>query len=332
MSLSPEVKARRREGISATDAAPILGLSPWKSPAEVWLEKKKPELVEMKENKFLYWGTRHEQTIAEEYSKVTGQNLKPSPLLYNAKIKWMMCSPDRIILPSDKKGLECKTANERMSYLWGPAGTDRVPQEYLIQCQHSMMTTNIHEWDLAVLIGGCDFRIYHIFRDKELMRLMYQQEEEFWRRFISGSETPECDWGKSITEFVRKKYPQHKDGQKYSVDDNGDEVIKKSILDLIDARSSLSSTKKIEDTQKALIQSYMADSEVMDWIEKGVHITWRNIKDSVNVDWKKIIEELLPHVSLPADEKKKLIDRYTTTKAGTRRFVFKSQDGDEDDE
>lgn len=330
MSLSPEVKARRREGISGTDAAPIMGLSSWKSPADVWMEKKRPDLLVEKENKFLYWGIRHEQTIAEEYSKVTGQDLRPSPLISNPRIKWMMCSPDRIIMPGGKKGLECKTANERMSYQWGPAGTDRVPQEYLIQCQHSMMVTNIDEWDLAALIGGCEFRIYHLFKDKELMRIMFQQENEFYTRFIAGGETPTFDWGKSVSEFVRKKYPRHKTGEEFSVDDNGDEVVKKALLELLEAKGILGSTKKLEDTQKTIIQAYMRDSEVLDWKAKGIHITWRNVKDSVKVDWKKVIEELLPHVNLPADEKKRIIDRNTETAEGVRRFVFKSSEGDEE--
>ncbi len=330
MALSPEVQEKRRKGISATDAAPILGISPWKSAADVWLEKKKPELVERKESASLYWGTRHEQTIAEEYAKITCQDLEPSRLCTNVKIPWMMASPDRMI-KGKKKGVECKTASDRSAYQWGPTGTDIVPQYYLIQCFHCMMVTNINEWDLAVLIGGNDFRIYHLFADKELMRTIYAQESEFFKRFIEGNETPRFDWGSSVAEFVRKKYPKHEAGKEFSVDDNGDDVLKQALLDLLSARESKESVKKIEETQKTLIQAYLRDNELLKWDDKKIRITWRNIRDSVKVDWKAVFEEMLPHLNLPAAEKEKLLDRHTEKKDGVRRFMVYDEAGEDEE-
>ncbi len=239
-----------------------------------------------------------------------------------------MCSPDRII-KGKKKGVECKNASDRNAYQWGPTGTDRVPQYYLLQCFHSMMVTNLKEWDLAVLIGGNDFRIYHLFADKDLMKVMYQQEEEFFRRFIAGNETPKFDWGKSVAEFVRKKYPQH-EVKTYSVDDHGDAVLKQAILDLISARESKASVKQIEETQKTLIQAYMGTHEAIVWKEKEIDATWKKNKDTVKVDWNKVVEELLPHVNLTADEKENLIDRHTKNKPGPRVFRFRSEGGEEE--
>lgn len=329
MALSPEVAERRRKGISATDAAPILGLSPWKSPADVWLDKRKPDLVVQKDSAYLYWGNRLEQTIAEEYGKVTCQDLEPSKLVVNPKVPWLMCSPDRLI-KGKKKGVECKNASDRNAHQWGPTGTDRVPQHYLIQCFHSMMVTNINEWDLAVLIGGNDFRIYHLFADKELMKTIWQQEEEFYRRFIAGEETPKFDWGKSVAEFVRKKYPHHTEKAEFSVDDNGDEVVKQALLDLLSARTSKKTVLEIEATQKTLIEAYMRDAEVLNWKDKGVKITWRNVKDSVKVDWQKVFEEIFPLLNLPAEEKDKLLKRHTEYKTGVRRFMVYDGRGEEE--
>ncbi len=331
MPLSPEVQIERRKGISGTDAAPIMGVSPYKSAADVWIEKKKPELLAVKESKALYWGTRLEQTVAEEYALVTGQQLEASRLIRNKNVKWMMCSPDRIITGS-RKGLECKTASDRMSYLWGPSGTDMVPQEYVIQCQHCMLVSQFHEWDLAALIGGQEFRIYHLFADKELWKLMYEQEKEFYTRYIAGNETPSFDWGKDVAEFVRKKYPRHKAGIELNVDENGDEILKKALLELLQARGSLATTKKIETTQKSLVQAYMRDSETLKWDERKLHISWRSGRDSIKVDWQKVVEELLPHVSLPAEEKQALIGRHSKSKDGVRRFLVKDESGDGDDE
>lgn len=330
MALSPEVEADRRTGIAATDAAPILGVSPFKSPAEVWLEKKKPHLVDFKESKVMYWGIRHEQTIAEEYTKVTGVNLVSTGLIRNKNLNWIMCSPDRL-LDGRKKGVELKTADSRSAYSWGPAGTDMIPQHYLIQVQHSMMATNFDEWDVAALIGGNDFRIYHIFRDQELMRILFQQEKEFYTRFIAGNETPNSDWGKSIAEAVRKKHPQH-NSTILSVDENGDDVLKKALHDLLMLRRELSKTKKSKSTQETLIKAYMKDSYKLTWTGEGIEATWKTSKESVKIDWRAVFEETLPHLNISAKEKKDLIDRHTKSKAAQRRFVFKSQDEEDEDE
>ncbi len=326
--LSTEVQEIRRRGIAATDAAPIMGLSPWKSHADVWIEKKQPDLAERKETPALYWGNRHEKAIAEEYAQVTGQALDVSKLVINPKVPWMMCSPDRLIR-GKKKGLECKTASGRVAYLWGPSGTDRVPQHYLIQVAHSMMVLNYHEWDLAVLIDNSDFRIYHLFRNKELMSMIYQQEAEFYSRFIAGGETPEFDWGKEVAEYVRRKYPQHED-KEFSVDDHGDKIVKKALEDLLDARGRKADATRVEATQKALVQAYMGTHGTLLWKDKNLKINWRTPKDSEKIDWHALCEEIYPHLSLTAEQKQALIAKHTEKKTGARRFtVYDGKDEEE---
>src|SRR3990172_13295607 len=59
-------RAARRKGIGATGVAAILGVHPWKSPLDVYLDKRgltqfapSPAQAEMME-----WGHRHERAIA----------------------------------------------------------------------------------------------------------------------------------------------------------------------------------------------------------------------------------------------------------------------------
>jgi len=53
--------------------------------------------------------------------------------------------------------VEIKTA--RSADGWGEAGTDEVPQEYLIQVQHYLAVTALPVADVAVLFGGQEFRL-----------------------------------------------------------------------------------------------------------------------------------------------------------------------------
>lgn len=325
--LSEEVKAIRRTGIAASDAAPIVRLSPWATPADVWVQKKHPDKCPEKKSSGIDWGNRLEATIAEAYQEQTGQKVEKSPLMRNKNVPWMMASPDRLLV-GKRKGLECKTAHGLHSYEWGPAGTDRVPAHYLIQTTHCMMVTGYEEWDLAVLIGGSDFRIYHLYRDSELMRLLYSEEEEFYTRFIAGKEKPDFDWGSGLAAFVEKTYPTSKPRVKgqpdftLNVDENGDDVLKSALKELLEARALQSKGEEQEEIQKTIIKAYMKDHDSLRYEELNkLLITWRNIKDSIKVDWRAIFEEMSPHVHLEPEQKKLIVAKHTETKPSIRRFA-----------
>ncbi len=341
--LSEEIKAIRRTGIAASDAAPIVHLSPWASPADVWVQKKYPEKCPEKKSKGIDWGNRLEDIIAQAYQEQTGQEVEKSPMLFNKNVPWMMCNPDRK-LKKKEKGLECKTAHGLHAWEWGPAGTDRVPVHYLIQTTHCMMVTGYDAWDLAVLIGGSDFRIYHLYRNQELMRGLYAEEEEFYTRFIAGKEKPDFDWGKGLATYVEKMYPMSKPRVKgqpdftLDVDTNGDDVLKQALKELLQAREQQDRGEEQEEINKTIIKAYMKDHDSLRFEELSkLLITWRNIKQSVKVDWLAVFEELSPYVDLTGEQKKMIVDKHTETKPGIRRFTVydkrdkKKQDDDSGD-
>lgn len=314
------VREQRRLGIAATDAAPISGLSPFKSAADVWVEKKYPELMPPDEPvPELYWGTKHEPMIVDEYAKITGQELKPIGLVRNKKIQWIMCQPDRQV-GNKPKGLEAKTAGGYNTHEWGPAGTDLVPMYHMIQVQHSMMCTGWREWDLAVLIGGNDFRIYHLWWNHELIKELFEIEREFYTDFVAGKKTPPLDWGKNVANFANAKWPRHKPDTVLDVDKNGDRSLEEALTMLSRVRAAQKSAEQEEEKQQTLIKSYMRDRERLQWAGGGISILWRQAKDSKKIDRETLIEALLPHVSLPPEKIEALIKEHTETKPGVRAF------------
>jgi predicted phage-related endonuclease len=79
-----------------------------------------------------------------------------------------------------------------------------VPQAYLFQVQHYMAVTGYPVADIAVLIGGSDFRIYTVEADRELHDMLVTAEAAFWQR-VQNNEPPEpvsladalAMWGKA---------------------------------------------------------------------------------------------------------------------------------------
>jgi putative phage-type endonuclease len=175
----------RSSGIGGSDMAVILGLNPWKTPIDLYEEK-----VGIREpfagNRFTEAGNRLEDVIAQWYADETGGKVARANQTYRLKDHpFVMAHIDRRVL-KQRKVLECKSADKWTITKWGEHGTNDVPDSYFIQVQHYLMFPYWDTADLAALIGGNDFRIYHIDPDKELQDMMLEAAIEFWRRIQTG--------------------------------------------------------------------------------------------------------------------------------------------------
>jgi predicted phage-related endonuclease len=70
--------ARRRKGLTATDIPVLFGLSPWRTPLDVWLSKVRPQ--EEEEQAYRYdKGHALEPVLAAEYARRTGDIIERPP-------------------------------------------------------------------------------------------------------------------------------------------------------------------------------------------------------------------------------------------------------------
>jgi len=167
----------RRRGIGGSDAAVVLGLSRWKTPYQLWQEKTGLIADDDKDTPVMYWGRTLEAVIRAHYQTATGLYIEvPPKQLRHPENNWMIANVDG--LTSNGKILEIKTA--RTADGWGEEGTDEVPDAYALQVQHYMAVTGRKMADIAVLIGGSDFRIYSIGADVQLQSDLIKAESAFW--------------------------------------------------------------------------------------------------------------------------------------------------------
>src|SRR6185312_3838280 len=90
---------------------------------------------------------------------------------------------------ADGRLVEFKTAGSRMAGQWGEEA-DGVPDHYAIQVHHQLLAAGADVADLAVLIGGQDFRIYTIERDDAIASRLVEIESEFWSRVERADPPP----------------------------------------------------------------------------------------------------------------------------------------------
>ena len=141
----------RNLGIGGSDAGVILGLNPYKSPWQLWLEKTgQTEPDDLSTNEYVYWGTKQEPLVAERFFEETGKRVQRRGTLRSRTHPWMLANVDRMIV-GEEAGLEIKTANAFAGKDWAD---DELPDSYYAQCLHYMAVTGYTKWYIAALIGG----------------------------------------------------------------------------------------------------------------------------------------------------------------------------------
>ena len=194
----------RRKGIGGSDVAAIAGLSPWKSPVAVWLEKT-GQIQQEEPGEAAYWGTVLEDVVAREFTIRTGLKIRRrNAILQHPEYPWMLANVDRMIVGKNA-GLECKTTSAYNVKEWEG---DEIPAQYILQVQHYMAVTGYQEWWFAVLIGGNRFVYKKIERDDELIQQLIDLEKDFWENNVVANVPPELDGSPASTELVKRMYPQ----------------------------------------------------------------------------------------------------------------------------
>lgn len=195
----------RKKGMGGSDVAACLGLSTWRTPVELWQEKR-GEGQPQEENEAMYWGTIHEPIIANVFAERTGLTVREFPYtVCDGEDDWMRGDFDRVIGPVGKITaiLECKTAGSYAAALWGESQLEeiqagkvvtehRIPLYYETQVQWYLMLAQVEICYVAVLIGSSDFRVYEVHRNDEVINALKAKVEAFWKENVLGGKKPEA--------------------------------------------------------------------------------------------------------------------------------------------
>lgn len=182
MSLTAQQLANREHGIGSSDCAAAIGISPYKTRIELWLEKTdqaQPENLDEVER--IQWGNHLEPIIAQVYAQREGVKVqRVNQTQVHPDMPFMLSHIDRRIV-GQRKILECKNAGEYFgSKGFGEEFTDEVPDLYLVQVMHQLIVNRVDLGDLAALVGGNRLKIYRIGLDDELAELIVSKCRYFW--------------------------------------------------------------------------------------------------------------------------------------------------------
>jgi predicted phage-related endonuclease len=205
-----------------------MGLSPYKSPLGLYWEIRgeipKPQI---QFEKLARVGSLLEDDVAELYIDETSRTLIDRAeyrddgsrwdIRRHPEIEWMVAAPDMEVkdpaLDKDAKGLlfeakgngilEIKTKDPWAEF-FDEEGNP--PLEVIVQHQHQLAVTGF-EWGSIAVLMGRRFYFVDMRRDDEFIKLLIEEEEEFWERCWRG-DPPDPDASDATSDAIQERRPE----------------------------------------------------------------------------------------------------------------------------
>ena len=276
----------RRKSLGASEIAAVVGLNPYRTAVDVWMEKT-GKVQPFAGNNFTEWGLRLEDAIAQKYGEAHGVELLRSETLLHPTEPWMSATPDRIVLRQPKKhGLEIKNKSARQAAKWGESGTDQVPHDIATQVHWSMSVVGFDRWDVCALFGGNEDREYPIYYDAEIAAGLIEAGRDFWFSHVLADIPPALDGSEGAHRFLAEKFSRHSD-----VMLEASREVENHVRALAKVRDQIKDAEFIKSGLEAQIKAAIGEAAGIQG--GGWKATWKAPKSGA-VSLKAIAEELGP--------------------------------------
>lgn len=265
--LTDEQKQNRVNGLGASDTPIHMGYSSFKTPYELYLEKK-GLLQPKEETEQQYWGNMLEPVILAHFEKTHGTQLKNPGTVYHKDYPFIFANLDGYCSKNNWV-VEAKNANTFVRHKWDKALEDGIPLEYLIQIAKQVCLVNAIGGWCATLIGGNEYMQFYYERDVELEKLIIEADIKFWD-CVQNSTPPEV-------ETVNDCRLAYKDSiAEASLTAN--ETIEQYYYRLLELKQQQKVLAETEERSKVKIMDYMRDKEFLTDKEGTLLITWKPTK------------------------------------------------------
>lgn len=264
---TPEWEAIRTIGIGGSDAAVVLGVSPYRTALELYHDKVgTPVLLDTdspadkKKRNFIFsYGHKVESLVIETFCDITGAKVIPETRMFCKKgMPYITANIDAIVIMPDGRifVFEAKTTTNFNKNAWAD---NKIPVQYIPQCRQYLSV--LDDPRIAGTYIGCiygntleEFVCSYVERDLDKEKEQLDEEKYFWETYVLGGEKPEYS-GKSESDTkVFRKFTGAADKNANAVElIPDDENIIKEWLELKEKKSALEKqTKSIDEQMKSL--------------------------------------------------------------------------------
>lgn len=205
--------AYRRKGIGGSDAAAVLGISPFRTTRDLFYDKLNIVTADDAGNWVaMEMGTLLEDLVARIFAKKTGLKIFQRKVMFQHPFyPWMLADLDYLVeLPDGTLAiLEVKTTNYNAKDKWWYNGEEIVPVYYEAQGRHYMCVMNINRVYFCCLYGNNEDEVIirHIERDRSYEEELISLEDFFWHdNVLAKNPPPYTESGDLIMESLRRSF------------------------------------------------------------------------------------------------------------------------------
>lgn len=205
----------RSKFLGGSDAAAVMGLSPWKTPVELWQEKTgratKDDEADQQRQRMFARGHKLEPFIRDmTIEKLQDLGLRVELVAVNRLYSdpehpFLSCEVDfelrlwgemeindrTFLFGGEHVNADAKSVSGFARKKWGLENTEDVPIEYAAQFMHGLGVTGRRFCLVAALRSFDDVDIYWTIRDDETIAAMRAKEVQFWVEHVLADVPPD---------------------------------------------------------------------------------------------------------------------------------------------
>lgn len=299
----------RKGYVGGSEVAALLGLSPWRTAVDVYLDKSGRRADEQEPSEALRLGTELEDYAARRYAEETGRTVRNYG--YMVVRGHALADVDRLIVPDGAKVaafheevrtdgiLECKTS--------GVAWDEEPPEYYQAQAQLYAELLDCAFVDFAVvfLAPRRDFRIFRVARDRDVGAALLDRIEAFWREsMIPDTPPPAVNLADARALFPNARPECAKDATA---------EVARAVERLREIKAQTDELDEEAEGLRGAVAAFMGEADTLR-VCGAKAVTFRAPKPRRVTDWKGVAADL--HAP---DE---LVAAHTTETPSARRFVL----------
>lgn len=285
--LTEEQRELRRKGLGGSDIGAIVLRSlndrslSYSTAMEIYLSKVDPAYGKYN-NASMHFGNIIEPFIITMFEQETGLSVvRDNETRFSKSHPFLLANVDGFI-PSENAILEIKNVDPSRSYLWGEAGSDDIPEAYLLQVAHYVSIYEAHKAYIAAYFGGARLKIFVYERNRSLEEIIVKSATHFWNEHVLKKVPPTPE----TLDDYQKLYTVEKSNNALKAD-----IIAMTMIQTIkENQEKIKELEKENDVFKAYICSQMRDHAELMAEDGSILVTWKTQKFS-RVDTRRIREE-----------------------------------------
>lgn len=205
MGISEQERVRRRDSVGASDVPAILGLCPFRTIHDVYLDKTANMNMaanDLRDNMAILVGEKMEMSVVHYgYEKFKDNNNKAGDLKYDEKIvvkksgkapKHANLDGSIYLKNSDKLLAIVEAKTSSVSKNWGLTGSERIPPNVMAQVQFQMGLAGVKCCIVSLLLSAfrLELRTYKIDFEPETFSEICKAVDEFWLGYVETRTPP----------------------------------------------------------------------------------------------------------------------------------------------